>query len=926
MSDGLVEKMGKLKTMNITHYKSSFPKLCSLTLLLVTLSACNSPDTTPDADSDNTISEITISKSSVLLAGVSESIQLTAHAVNSSGETIDTPIQWRSDKPNEIAVDEHGVVTSFVVLGNASITAFQGDVESTSISVIVATFAPDIKFVEEGSIVSSPQLIDVQQPPSVDNPLIVSLHKTSSVAIGDKLMATGADFFGGEVVAIETLADELRVTLVMLPLSELFDHLKVNEVIKLNNLENHVKPEVAELYNIKILADGSIEFRLKPEARQQRDQVRLATTDGSIEFGLKPEAKKQRAQVRFAAKASTYSLGAFECLYEGAGSVQPVSINITPDHFVINHDINLLFDYDLNTIGLKKLVVDGVFEAGLHYDVKVLAQLDGFAECEIELFDIQPSLHDLFKSVMPLTIPLSAGFRVDGKMEAIAGTLQTSGSISSSVLMGIECNEVGCNTLFNTDNSADFRFDYQLSTQEQLADTFKSELRYMPYATVGFRFWGFNFSSLRVGLAETHKMGLPQTSIKDETYEAEYYLSTEIGFIPGQKHNVIWDGLKFLGISKHSDEINVEESLESTIISRSPIGSRVLVNKVGEWGSNPVNNQLQFDVSIVPTTENYHQFPQNSSSSIDTYNIKEIVIIRVADPDEFTLSMDEIARVEAQPGQTEFTIDTFGEFDMVDPAVRYYAFALTQAGVKITDPSGSPESVEYVLLGKAGLTNSIELLSVEYHFASSSHDNDSNTCNPRHSFTNFHELLDTLDIDRSIVRNSTYTTTTDIAGKASTNTTSTLLIDATAETTEFKLDLIAELESVPLSSGQAINAADVRLNFSVLNGPLSCKLSGSVNGGYRARIDINTATYNFDVDGVLYEQAIDLVEGENNITISVSALAYAGVTLNADSNISILCNAPLTVLDPEPVSSDDSFLQEYCPIATPNPGGGGGPV
>lgn len=494
-----------------TKFKVTFFKSLAFVILISMLSACEQSESELSSDDDGATVSIIVNRSSVLLTGISETVQLTAFLQNANKDSVNTPIQWKSNKPNDIAVDEFGVVTSHVVLGSATIIAYQGDVESTPVSIIVATFAPDVVVVDESSLVSPPQLKDPLEIPSKVNPLIVSLLKTSTIELGDKLMGSGTNFFGGKVVSIEPLDDELLVTLEMLPLTELFDHLSVNEVIKLEHLEKHVNPKVAALYDIKIRADGS------------------------IEFSLKPGAKKQLLQNEIAAKASTYQVGAFECLYDVAGNVQPIAIDVIPNSFIVDHDIDLIFDYDLDTVGLQKIAIDGVFEAGLHYDVKVLAGFDGFAECEMELFNIHPSLPGVFEFAMPLTIPLSAGFRVDGKMEVVVGAMQTSGLISSSVVMGVECGELACYPLFNADNDADFGFDYQLSTDQQLTDSIKVEHRLMPYATVGFKFWGFNFSSYRAGLAETHKIGLPVTLIKDELYEAEYYLSTETGFIAWAK-------------------------------------------------------------------------------------------------------------------------------------------------------------------------------------------------------------------------------------------------------------------------------------------------------------------------------------------------------------------------------------------------------
>lgn len=405
----------------------------------------------------------------------------------------------------------------------------------------------------------------------------------------------------------------------------------------------------------------------------------------------------------------------------------------------------------------------------------------------------------------------------------------------------------------------------------------------------------------------------------------------KLALLPGQKHNLVWDGIKYLGLSKHDDEINVEESLESQVISRSPLGAKVTAHKEGEWDSNPQTNQLQFDISIVPTTENYYQFPSGASLSVDTYNIKEIVIMRVADPSEFSLSTEEIARVEAKPGQTEFTIDTFGEFETVDPKVHYYAFALTQAGLKIEDASGSSEDVEYVLLGKVTLEKSIELTSVEYVFYSQTYDNVSSTCDPYNILSNLPAYMNDEEIDRSKIRHITYTASTGISG-GSTNSNNSLSIESSSETTEFKLDVMEELVTMvqPQAIGTGFSFNTVKYGFTVLNGPLNCQLSGTVNDAIATITSSGGIYRQFSTNGEEYEYSIVLDEGENSLTLKAQHKTYGegGGTLNDEIHISVLCDAVLTVLDPEPVTYEESVLIEDCIDGSiPNPGGGGsGPL
>ncbi len=676
-----------------------FTKIVLLLIISIFIqTSCTSTDTAPETNKENTqntntVSKIIITQGNTILTGSGETLQLSAQALNSDGSLVNTEVSWRSDKSDIVSVDDNGQITSFVAVGKASITAYIDGIESKPIDVTVATLAADIKLLRDRDIISV-ALKTPQLPPSANNTYSLSISKTTALEMGDKILGAGSVYFGGEIISLEQTEDAWLVTLLQLPLTEIFDDLTFNEKEKINDLTPYIKKEILQRYDVITLNNGDLQFTLKKSEKLSQPKVISNAISSQQSKATNPEALG-------------FNLGAFECHYSSTMSVQPISFNVMPDQFVINHDIDFIFNFDMDTTGLQKIAIDGVIEAGIDYNINILPQLDGFAECELEVFAIEPSLPGIFVDLIPIDIPISIGFRVDGSLQSLAGAVQVSGFSTADIQTGIECDALQCQALFEGSASTDVDYAYQMATFETLNETTKANVSFMIYSTVGLRFWGFNFSSYLVGLSEKHTLASPAAQIANENNIGEYTLNSESGFIPGQNNSSIWDALNYLEVISYT-VVDIQQNLVTNEISRSPLAVKMQANIAGAKNYDSAipskDYTLHFDISILPSSENYFRTSANAISAQEQYNIKEIVIFSVGDTQNITATLQEIARIPAEPGQTEFSFEVERDnFVAQARSTSYYAFATTYAGVSAEVQSGSEESLEYNLLAQATL-------------------------------------------------------------------------------------------------------------------------------------------------------------------------------------------------------------------------------
>jgi len=660
--------------------------ICLIILLLAACGGGDSSDGDGQLVADNIANSITVSQNTILINGVDQVVQISAQVSNKDGERLDKSVVWESDNPSVISVDESGKLTSLQSEGHANIYAMHEALRSKPVKVSVASLTAGSQILNGNQLLLEPKLENPSLPPSQSNRYVVTVGKDYAVSVGDKIVSAENSYVGGEVVEIQKGENTNKLIVAVSPLNTIFNKLEANENTKLENLSEYIAPGIAEQYSVETKDDGSIVLTLKPKTNN------------------KPQAnEKTRGKITARDdhnEAETYALSGMECLYNTEFNVFPIVLNNLPDSITINPDLDFTFDYDLENGGLQKLVLDGTIDVSFELDLGIQAEIDGFIECEQELFVVTPPLPGVFSAMIPVGIPISMGFRVDGNIQTQIASINSSTSVTSNINMGIVCDTAGCNTITNGSAQVNANIGLRLSDKQDLLENLKLQFTKMPYATAGLRIYGLNLISYRAGIAETHNFADITTQIALPDYESDYLLSTKTGFIPGQKHTIIWDWLKEMEIADVDDEVNVEESLTENVLYRSPSASRVKITRVSASHSDLF--QFKVDLSMIPTSENYPQASALLDGDIESYNIDEVIIYRVDDHSDIKSDMREIIRQKVEEGQTEVTlsIDAVSDrekmFDQSPEGQKYYAFITTNAGISVGE-GGDEVKAEYLV-------------------------------------------------------------------------------------------------------------------------------------------------------------------------------------------------------------------------------------
>ncbi|MDH5547447.1 MAG: hypothetical protein OEZ43_17845 [Gammaproteobacteria bacterium] len=661
--------------------------LLFLVASMTILNACGSV-TAPGDEKDTNVSAVVSEKTKVILNGKDSTLQLTAYAVNKIGERLDTPLEWHSDSPDQVDVTQEGIVTSYVTNGFARITASVGEHSGIPFNITVATVAVDTSILESEHILVVPVFNDPDAPPSSENPFKVTVSNERVVNIGDKFIVEGDRFFGGSVVDIAESNGGKVITVSPLAPKLLFSDLKVEQKTKIENLEKFVKPEVRDAYDISSDEEGRLTFTLKKEndstqAKPQNKLLPRAAAIGSVDG------------------SASYREWFMVCRVQGAaGDTDPFYIT-PPDSITFDYDLDLVFDYDSEGIGLKRLAIDGVIEGGMYFEADVVA-FETATECEIDIFDIQLQVDGIFEEFYKLEVPLRVGMFAEQNAFANTGNIKASARVFGQLSMGLQCDAEGCGPLQQSSGEAWADFDNIVPDINTLTETVTVHRKVMAYFEAGLRLLGYEFFGYRIGISETTNIMTVPGDIVNENFESEYFLAIEQGFVPG-KHEGLWALKPVAELLKYKEDAVFTQTLDQQILSRSPLSERVTafryLNEQGE-------QRLKLTANIVHTSERYLKIPENTSDETDIYNIQNIQFYRVTDPDNVVESISEVEPeppVAITPGRTQFSVSVPGTFSD-EPDVDFYAVVTTNRGPKsprtLSDGTRAVLNTKF-LLGKA---------------------------------------------------------------------------------------------------------------------------------------------------------------------------------------------------------------------------------
>jgi hypothetical protein len=232
-------------------------------LLLIT--ACQStpsPQPNPTPQPAN-VASVSVAESSALLENIGATQQLSAKLLDDQGSPVTTTVTWESNKPDIVKVNSDGTVEG-VAIGSAQIRAKVGDKTSAPVVVAVGALADEVARIETAKIVSEPVFAEGSSPFDVGSQYTVVLKDVSPSAgkLWFSKTASGLPVMG-KVLSSETVADGIKVTLEIVPISTIFKDLNVEETLDLSEQALEIPETLDALYDIEKQANGDYVFTPK---------------------------------------------------------------------------------------------------------------------------------------------------------------------------------------------------------------------------------------------------------------------------------------------------------------------------------------------------------------------------------------------------------------------------------------------------------------------------------------------------------------------------------------------------------------------------------------------------------------------------------------------------------------------------------------
>lgn len=203
------------------------------------------------------VAKISIKPATALLAGVKDSMQLSAKTYDRQGIEIASDLIWSSSRPEIVKVDQTGRIEA-VAIGSSQIIAQTENVKSPPVIVAVSVPAQGVVMINDDQILSAPKPVGATSEFSTGLQYQVLVKDIDLLAPGTLVSGNGEKPLAGEVVAATRSGSNVLLTLKVVPVSDLFPHLSINETIKLNTLESEIPDEVNEHFNVTTSPDGTM--------------------------------------------------------------------------------------------------------------------------------------------------------------------------------------------------------------------------------------------------------------------------------------------------------------------------------------------------------------------------------------------------------------------------------------------------------------------------------------------------------------------------------------------------------------------------------------------------------------------------------------------------------------------------------------------
>ena len=418
-------------------------------LVMLGLSCGGSGDgegNTGSSGSDMTlgIAEVRITPSTAMLTELGETLQMSAQAFDAEGNEIEVEFSWRSSHPDELAVDDNGLVTAMTV-GSGEIWAeTEGTRRSNSAVLMSATPVPGAHTVNDDQLVGLIEVVDPAAPFGMGFQFRMTLRGMDPPAVGEIVVGTGEAPIGGRVVAVETVGADVMVTLEMIPLPEMFDEIAFDEQISMANATTVINEEASEFYDMEEDASGRLVFTLKEEF-----QGTSVTSEGPTNAAVSA----------LQASTTTCESGEFKilsfCCKVEAGA--PLTLNLAPTVAFTTPSLGLIRrlnpDGSFQTIELR-----GEGKVEFKQSVVMNAQVEGKASCSAVLAEKKFPAPSYLGLLLGASAPLGIGFEVGGKVPIAEFGFELIANAGANVALGYRCPTSDCEVVNEFKPKGDMHF------------------------------------------------------------------------------------------------------------------------------------------------------------------------------------------------------------------------------------------------------------------------------------------------------------------------------------------------------------------------------------------------------------------------------------------------------------------------------------
>lgn len=412
-----------------------------------------------------------LSTASVVLVPGGESQRVTVRAFDDAGRATAVPaLTWTSSRPQVVAVSAQGVLSASVV-GSAAVTVEGGGVEAGPILAVAAAPGPGVQLVPDTLFVGDVTAVDVDAPYGPGFQFRVNMRGEAPVP-GAVIVSSGSHPVAGRVVSTESAGpDEVEVTLELIPLAELFEDLRIDEVLPLDHeLEPAPTPALPGPW-----------------------------------------------------RATDFNLGRLKCKASGSLpdlSLPNPSLDVTPT-------LGLVLVYNN---GLERLAVNGTAKAEFSYKPKFEATFEGKVTCEALLRTVTVPLNGFLSLFFGVQVPLGVGFELDGKLEVAEIGFDVSATATATAELGLACPGGGaCQGVTEWDLTRNVEFEF---VSPDVEEQFKVELgaRAFVFArpALGSAFSSstqFKFIDATAGLKQSVDLATALRQAKEDDYASEFRLA-----------------------------------------------------------------------------------------------------------------------------------------------------------------------------------------------------------------------------------------------------------------------------------------------------------------------------------------------------------------------------------------------------------------